>query len=101
MNRYRSRSLGEDADITVASLHPLGVSEQAFRKGDYTRTRETGAAARFLDMDALAVPGARWPDANLVLFPDRMTNRASLAVEETHEVNWPAWRGRMAQARDG
>ena len=85
----------------VALLDAVGVSEEAFRKGDYTRTREIGSAARFLDIDGLVVPGARWPGANLVLFPDRMANRDSLAVEETHDVNWPAWRERMAQARDG
>jgi len=76
----------------VGALATLGVSEEAFRKGDTSRTREVGAAARFLDMDGLIVPSARWPCSNLVLFVDRLPDRSVLRVEETRDVNWPAWR---------
>jgi hypothetical protein len=60
---------------------------------DYTRTREIGAAAHFLEFDGLLVSRPRWPCLNLVLFPDRL-DPDSLAVEEVREVNWPASRER-------
>lgn len=83
----------------VAALGPLGVDEEAFRRGLYARTREIGAAARFLDMDGLIVPSARWTCANLVLFPDRLPDLDSLKVVETQEVNWPAWRETASASR--
>ena len=78
----------------VESLGPLGVDPESFRRGDYTRTREIGSAARFLDLEGIVVPSARWPGSNLVLFLDRMTARDVLSVEQTLDVNWPAWRER-------
>lgn len=81
------------------SLMPLGVDPEAFRRGDTVRTREIGAAARFLDMEGLIVPSARWPGSNLVLFPDRMIDREALSVEQTRDVNWPAWRERIKSPR--
>lgn len=81
----------------IAALATLGITEDAFRKGDYGRSREVGAAARFLDIDGLVVPSARWPCQNLVLFPDRLDHRDALAVEESRDVNWPAWRERTAR----
>ena len=76
----------------IVSLLPMGVTEEAFRRGEFSRTREIGAAARFLDMDGLIVPSARSDIANLVLFIDRMDHRESLSVVESHDINWPAWR---------
>lgn len=76
----------------LESLGAVGVDAEAFRKGSHTRTREIGAAARFLDIDGLFVPSARWPCANLVLFLDRLSDLETLKVLESREVNWPAWR---------
>ena len=76
----------------VGALETVGVDAEAFRKGNYSRTREIGAAARFLDMDGLIVPSARWSCANLVLFLDRLPDLESLTVQETRNINWPAWR---------
>lgn len=84
----------------VAALEPLGIPEEAFRRGEVARSREVGAAARFLDCDGLVVPSARWPCANLVLFLDRLADLDSLRVEETRDVNWPAWRERARAAQD-
>lgn len=78
----------------VAALAMVGVDEQDFSRGDYTRTREVGAAARFLDIDGLIVPSTRWQCANLVLFMDRLPDRETLRVVDSQEVNWPAWRER-------
>lgn len=83
----------------IDALAAVGVSEQDFRRGEYTRTREIGAAARFLDMDGLIVPSARWPCSNLVLFPDRLADLDRLQVMETRNVNWPAWRERQGDRR--
>ncbi len=83
----------------VGALETVGVDERAFRKGDYSRTREIGAAARFLDMDGLIVPNARWACTNLVLFLDRLPDLEMLKVLETSEVNWPAWREKISPPR--
>ena len=83
----------------VGALETVGVDERAFRKGDYSRTREIGAAARFLDMDGLIVPNARWPCTNLVLFLDRLPDLEMLKVLETSAVNWPAWREKISPPR--
>ena len=80
----------------ILSLAALGVDEQAFRSGDTTRTREIGAAARFLDLDGLIVPSARWPCANLVLFLDRLPDLERLKVVGGRDINWPAWRERLS-----
>lgn len=79
----------------IGALETVGVEEEAFHKGDYSRTREIGAAARFLDMDGLIVPSARWPCANLVLFLDRLADLETLKVLETRDINWPAWREKV------
>ena len=76
----------------LESLGTVGVDAEGFRKGSYARTREIGAAARFLDIDGLLVPSARWPCTNLILFLDRLSDLATLEVLESREVNWPAWR---------
>ncbi len=84
----------------VAALAKLGVDEEMYRKGDTSRTREVGAAARFLDLDGLIVPSARWPCANLVLFLDRLPDRDALRVVETRDINWPAWREKAGATRN-
>jgi hypothetical protein len=81
----------------IASLTALGVGEEKFRRGDYSRTREIGAAARFLDIEGLIVPSARWKCANLVLFIDRLTDPEPLRAVSTRDLNWPAWRERAAR----
>jgi RES domain-containing protein len=80
----------------IPALAAVGVDEQAFRSGDTTRTREIGAAARFLDLDGIMVPSARWPCANLVLFLDRLPDLDMLKVVNTRDINWPAWRERLS-----
>ncbi len=82
----------------VGSLKTVGVEEESFRKGDTARTREIGAAARFLDLDGLMVPNARGPCTNLVLFPDRLPGRKSLKVVGSRDINWPAWRENLSAA---
>ena len=76
------------------SLGDLGVTKDAFLKGEYERTRDIGAAARFLDIEAIIVPSRRWSCSNMVLFLDRIKERELLRVTDTSEVNWPAWRER-------
>jgi hypothetical protein len=83
------RSLRLDLEM----LGGFGVEVTRYSGMDYTRTREIGAAAHFLEFDSLLVPSPRWPCLNLVLFLDRL-DPDGLAVEEVREVNWPAWRER-------
>ena len=88
--RARTRRTLVFAD--VAALEHAGIDDETFRRGDPRRSREVGAAARFLDADGLIVPSARWACGNLVMFPDRLADREAFRVEETQDINWPAWR---------
>ena len=80
----------------IEALTQVGVDEEAFRRGDHSRTQAVGAAARFLDMEGLIVLSARWSCANLILFLDRMPDLEALEVLSTKDVNWPAWRENTA-----
>jgi hypothetical protein len=55
-----------------------------------------GAAAHFLEFDALIVPSVRWPCLNLILFLDCLDVDAALRVQETLDINWPAWKEKHA-----
>ena len=92
LNRLRARTERTLVFDDAAALESVGVDAAAFHKGDTARSREIGAAARFLDMDGLIVPSARWPGASLVLFLDRLADLETLSVVEQRDVNWPAWR---------
>ena len=83
----------------IAALAAVGIDERAFRHGDHAGSRAVGAASYFLEMDGLIVPSARWACTNLVLFPDRTPDGVVLRVEESREINWPAWRETAAVAR--
>lgn len=100
LNKLRVRTERTLVFDSVAALAPVGVTEENFRKGDYTRTQEIGAAARFLDMDGVMVPNARWPCANLIVFLDRLADLEALTVSEWHNVNWPAWREKISAGRN-
>lgn len=85
---------------SLDDLAPLGVDADRFLRGDdglgdMDRTREIGAAARFLDIQGMIVPSARSMGLNLVIFPDRLEARDSLSISQTFDVNWPAWRERV------
>lgn len=95
MNKLAVRTERTLAFDDLEALEPLGVDQEAFRRGNPARSREIGAAARFLDIDGLIVPSARWPCRNLVLFPDRLPDLERLKVLESRDVNWPAWRERL------
>ncbi len=99
MNQLRVRTERTLVFKDVESLESVGVDGDKFRRGDTSRSREIGAAARFLDMDGLIVPSARWPCLNLVLFLDRLSDLETLEVLDSREVNWPAWR-EAARSRD-
>ena len=80
----------------VAALAPFGVDEVMLKRMNYERTQAIGAAAYFLEFDGLIIPSARWPCLNLILFLDRLNLDLALRIEETHDINWPAWRERHA-----
>ncbi len=73
------------------TLAQLGVETDAFKNANYSRTKEIGAAARFLDFFGLLVPSARWDCSNLALILDRKQEEDVLIVEETNDLNWPEW----------
>lgn len=82
-------SLHRTLRLNDKSLAALGLHSPDF---SICRSQEVGAAARFLDIEALLVPSLRWPCENAVIFPDRLSQDSSLAVAASEPINWPAWR---------
>ena len=78
----------------VKALAPFGVDAATLKNITYERTQALGAAAHFLEFDGLIVPSARWPCLNLILFLDRLDVGTALRVEQTLDINWPAWKER-------
>jgi hypothetical protein len=78
----------------MSALRPFGIDEALLKRMDYERTQAIGAAAYFLEFDGLIVPSIRWPCHNLILFLDRLNLDVALRVEETYDINWPAWKER-------
>lgn len=72
-------------------LHKLGIEDATVNMIDYSRTREIGAAAYFLEYQGIFVPSARREGINLVLFPDHLDVKSSLIIEDKKDINWPAW----------
>lgn len=81
-------------------LLPLGIEDPLASQLDYSKSQAIGAAAYFLEFQAMLVPSARWPCQNLVLFLDRLDLNHALAAEEQKDINWPAWRAQAAQTLD-
>jgi RES domain len=83
----------------MATLIRLGVDAAAYGTVQPARCQEIGAAAHFLEFDSLLAPSARWPCQNLMLFLDRLDLDEALVVEESSEINWPAWREHTKKLR--
>ncbi|MGH7032142.1 MAG: RES family NAD+ phosphorylase [Stellaceae bacterium] len=83
----------------VAELVPLGVDAAKYGSFDYSVTQAIAAAARFLEFDGLIVPSARYDCANIVLFLDRASDGNRLELLGTEDVDWEAWRKRVARPR--
>lgn len=95
LNRLEVKAQRVLAFDNVEVLIPLGVDPEAFRRGDYARTREIGSAAHFLDVEGLLVPSERRAGSNLVLFRNKLDDLDALSVMEKEDLNWPAWRERI------
>ncbi len=76
----------------LSALNVLGVGEADFKSAAHARTQAIGSAAYFLEYDGLMVPSARRACRNLIVFLDRLDLSTALYVEETLDINWPAWK---------
>jgi hypothetical protein len=74
-----------------ADLTALGIAEDAYKGMNPARTQEIGAAVEFLGCDGLIAPSARWTCDNLMLFPERMRDDATLEIVHSETVDWLAW----------
>ncbi|MCP5365680.1 MAG: RES family NAD+ phosphorylase [Hyphomicrobiales bacterium] len=86
---------------TVAILESLGIEAADFPSANLARSQEIGSAAHFLEFDSLLVPSARSAGLNLVLFLDRLDQDHALKVEDTIEINWPAWKEQAGHPPSG
>lgn len=74
-----------------AQLSALGVESNPYAAIRYERTQRIGAAAWFLECDALIVPSARWDSENLILFTGRHSPDSTLELLGTELVEWIPW----------
>jgi RES domain-containing protein len=77
-------------------LQLFGIEDPLASQLDYSKSQAIGAAAHFLEFQGMLVPSARWPCQNFVLFLDRLDLNRALAAEEQRDINWPAWRTKVA-----
>jgi hypothetical protein len=73
----------------LEQLAKLGVDVLRFESFDYGVTQAIAAAAHFLQFDAMVVPSARFPTANVVLFLDRVQPPE---LSQSEIVDWSQWR---------
>jgi hypothetical protein len=76
----------------LETLTRLKVDVSRYNGYDYTATQAIAAAADFLGHDALMVPNARHPSANLVLLLGNSEPDSVLKVISSEPVDWTAWR---------
>ena len=74
-----------------ADLSVFGISDSAYTEINPARTQEIGAAIEYLGCDGLIAPSARWQCDNLVLFPERMVQDATIEVVNSESVDWLLW----------
>lgn len=74
-----------------ADIPALGVPENTYKDTNLPRTQAIGAAAEFLGYDGLIAPSARWACDNLILFPERMDDAATLELQNSETIDWIAW----------
>ena len=79
-------------------LAALGVEDPRAHRSDLSLTQAIGAAARFLEYQALIVPSARWRCNNVIIFLDQLDLNESITIVDEQPVTWPAWRERQADA---
>lgn len=79
--------------VTLADddLVKFGVDPERFGTRDYTRTKEIGAAVKFLGCDGLIAPSARWSCTNLMVYTDNLADYDALKLLEMHEFALGDW----------
>lgn len=68
-----------------------GTSDYMQLQAEYSVTQQIGEAAHFLTVDAVKVPGARWPDQNLVVLPSNPVAAQLTHVKDHGPQNLKAW----------
>jgi hypothetical protein len=86
-------ALGRVLDLTdFRLLAQLGVHEDSYENHRYDAEQAVSAAARFLEVQAILVPNARYSGNNLVVYPDLDGALSSLIHAGREPVDWNAWR---------
>jgi (2Fe-2S) ferredoxin len=83
---------------SIEELVPFGVNVTQFGgleysqlQAEYSVTQHIGEAAHFLGCDALVVPGARWPEQNLVVIPRNMESTKLQHLNDHGPQDLKAW----------
>ena len=86
-------SLDRVLDLTDFNLlAQLGIREDTYESHHYDAEQAVSAAARFLEVQAILVPNARYPGNNLVVYPDLEGALSGLTQAEIAVVDWNIWR---------
>lgn len=73
-------------------LVALGLDDPRAKRIDTSISHAVGAAAHFLEFQAILVPSARWECNYLVILMDRIDLNEDLIVVDQKPVNWSAWK---------
>lgn len=75
-------------------LAQFGIHEESYEGHRYDTEQAVSAAARFLELQAILVPNARYMGNNLVVYPDLHGALNGLTLIEGESVDWNDWRAR-------
>ncbi len=77
-------------DFTL--LARLGIHHASYASHQYDASQAVSAAARFLQVQAILVPNARYPGNNLIIYPDLEGALSGLTHAGQVPVDWNIWR---------
>ncbi len=79
--------------LVRADFSDLGINDSKYGERNYRRTQEIGAAIKFLELDGLITPSARWECDNLIIFSENHSINERLDTLNSERVEWREWQG--------
>lgn len=77
--------------VAITDFETLGIDPATYDQRNYARTQLVGAAINFLELDGLIAPSARWACDNLMIFANKHSLDAKLAIEASAEIPFEDW----------
>lgn len=77
--------------VAVTDFEALGINTDTYERRNYEGTQRVGAAINFLELDGLIAPSARWECDNLMIFANRHSIDAKLAISDSEPIPFEEW----------